>query len=589
MKFLSKSLGLLLALTLFAPTLATSEKCHEEEVVKYIQGGARPGGNGSKKHPFASLADAESATWDVLIVLSSPFDLDGGITLKPGQKLIGDEDPTGIVSTTQPTITNTGTTHGGNGVVVTGDATIKNIFFNFTSSGGINTNQAKNLMVQNVRITGFNQNPSLGSSTGIGGLEQNSGETRLENVIISNPSGKGLAGISEKLVANGIHRKLSLCDCEFSQLPVGIDIQLVNPDTSSSVVIENSYFHDFAANGEGIQSFLFSNNSRQTMLVKGSTFYNVGRGGGNAIALLPHQNSQLELKVDSCSFQEILVPNTADGVLVDSFNNSTATICIANSTFTNIGFAIMPTSENSSSIKTTVEKSIGNNVGSFFIPQVLGGQQMNKLCGNTVTGNIFYDTSTGGPTVEQSFIEGNVFNGSTGFLIQSPFAGAAWKLLEISAKDNCFNGGNAPGSIGFKVQSGNSGAIVIKAHENTFAGFKSDITDGGSSANYLVSKNFWGTPTVACTSTSMCGKYQVCENSFCFGPTVTTVGTGFIDASNPLLSSITCPTNCFDSKLGTSTPSQTSKFSAEEMLEMIEKKGAKIKARYQQTNVPHVS
>ncbi len=71
MKFLVKSLGLLLTLTVLAPALAKSEKCHDkEEIVKYVQGGAAPGGNGSRKHPFALLADAQSASWDVLIVLS---------------------------------------------------------------------------------------------------------------------------------------------------------------------------------------------------------------------------------------------------------------------------------------------------------------------------------------------------------------------------------------------------------------------------------------------------------------------------------------------------------------------------------------
>ena len=130
----------------------------------------------------------------MLIIVSSLFPLDGGITLKPGQKLIGEEDPTGIaISPTQPTIINTGTTNDGNGVVVTGDATIKNLFVNNTNNSGIDTALAENLTIENVRVTGFSQNQAF-KSWGIGGVEQNSGETRIENVIISNPSGKGLAG-----------------------------------------------------------------------------------------------------------------------------------------------------------------------------------------------------------------------------------------------------------------------------------------------------------------------------------------------------------------------------------------------------------
>ncbi len=614
MKLSSKSLVLLLAFTVLAPVLAKSENGHE--VVKYVQGGATPGGNGSKKRPFSTLADAEQHSWDVLFVLSSPLDLDGGITLKPGQKLVGEEDPTGIaVSPTQPTIINTGTTNGGNGVVVTGDATIKNIFINDTNNSGINTDQAENLTVQNVRITGFNQNPALRSS-GISGFEQKSGKTHLERVIISNSSGRGIEGIQESLSSNGIHRKLSLCNCEFTQLHRGVFTQLVNPDTSSIVVIENSYFHDFFANGNGIES-VHLNNSQQTMLVKNSIFHNVGVGNGNALLLLPQQNSQLKLKVDSCSFEETLTPNLVDGVIVQSSESSTSTTCVINSTFNNTNYAIQPVSSGTSSNKTVVEYStfnntpfaiqpnsndtsftetivtcsLGNNVGDFFNPFLSGGQQKNNICGNTVTGGTFYKTGTDGATAEQSFIEGNIFNGSTGFLVQSSPAGIAWKLLEINANHNCFNGGNATGSIAFNVQSGNRGSIAIRAHENSFAGFLSDITDGGSSASYLVSKNFWGTPTVACTSTSMCGKYQVCENGFCFGPTtnLTIPGfTGFIDASNPLSTSINCPSSCCPSQSGTLTSlPQTIKLSAEEMRKMLEKKKA-VPAHYQPTETVQI-
>ncbi len=615
MKFLSTLLGVFVTLMMLTSAFATSEYSHE--VVKYVQGGARPGGNGSKKRPFSSLADAEQHNWDVLFVLSSPFDLDGGITLKPGQKLIGEEDPTGIaVSPTQPTIINTGTTNGGNGVVVTGDATIKNIFFNNTNKNGIDTTQAENLTVQNVRITGFNQNPVLFSSFGIGGFEQKSGVTRLENVIISNPSGKGFSGIFESLSANGIHRKFLICNCEFTQLHEGIFIQVANPDTTSTLKIENSYFHDFFANGIGIFGLLF-NNSQQTMLLKNSTFYNVGVGNGATIFVEPQQTSQLELKIDSSSFEEILIPNTAQGVIVDSFNNSSTTISVEHSTFTNMPaiepasfdassikmevedstfnntpFAIEPASFDASSIDTLVKCSIGNNVTNFFTPLLFAGQQTNKLCGNTVSGGTFYTTNTGSSSaVELSTLEGNVFSGSIGFLVESPPAGVAWKLLEINAEHNCFNGGNAAGSIGFDVQSGNHGSIAIRAHENSFAGFVSDITDGGSSASYLVSKNFWGTPTKTCTSTSMCGQYQLCENNLCLGPTtnLTIPGfTGFIDASKPLSTSINCPSSCSPSQSGTQTPlPQTIKLSAEEMREMLEKKKA-FPAQYQPTEAVQI-
>ena len=83
MKFLSKSLGLLVTLTMLAPALAKSDKCHEKEVVKYVQGGASAPGNGTKEHPFATLQVAQKdPSWDVLIVLSSKVPLTDGITYK---------------------------------------------------------------------------------------------------------------------------------------------------------------------------------------------------------------------------------------------------------------------------------------------------------------------------------------------------------------------------------------------------------------------------------------------------------------------------------------------------------------------------
>ncbi len=78
MKFVSKFLMLFVTLTLLAPALAKSDKHCHEEVVKYVQATASPNGNGSKKHPFSTLAAAALATWDVLIVLPSTMTLGGG-------------------------------------------------------------------------------------------------------------------------------------------------------------------------------------------------------------------------------------------------------------------------------------------------------------------------------------------------------------------------------------------------------------------------------------------------------------------------------------------------------------------------------
>src|SRR5580698_4729213 len=60
----------------------------------FVSAAAGPGGNGSEQSPFNSLAAVEqaSAPGDEIVVLAAPTNsppLDGGIALKPRQKLTG--------------------------------------------------------------------------------------------------------------------------------------------------------------------------------------------------------------------------------------------------------------------------------------------------------------------------------------------------------------------------------------------------------------------------------------------------------------------------------------------------------------------
>lgn len=64
----------------------------------YVGADAPPGGDGSRRSPFDSLAavEAASAPGDEIVVLPSPqgvHPLDGGIALKPGQRLVGAGPP----------------------------------------------------------------------------------------------------------------------------------------------------------------------------------------------------------------------------------------------------------------------------------------------------------------------------------------------------------------------------------------------------------------------------------------------------------------------------------------------------------------
>ncbi len=545
MKFVSQSLLLLVTLALLAPTLAQADKsCPKEEVVKYVKANASPYGDGTKKNPFATLAAAALVTWDVLIVLPSLTALDGGITLKPGQQIIGSCNPTDFTgSTIQSIITNSN----GVGVTATGDNVIKNIYFKDTKSSAINYDSSTNLIVQDCLITGHNQGnvtvPAGGPFAGllVGGIQgqcSQSGETLIEHVIIrNNHAGPGI----QDFPVTPAHRELIVCKCEFAQLNAnGITSEPVGGTTTafSSVVVRDSYFHDFV----GVAGFGFlcfpHNGSVQKVLIKNSSFYNIASYNiaGNPFFDItkPGPSPELKMDIDSCSFE------------IGSF----AAIGIFNT--------------NSSKSKVTVTNSISNNVKTFFESQVVAnGIQRTKLCSNTVTDGTFYlaeaFNTTAAKPVEITEIIGNCFTGSIGIDLNASLSSSIpWTFLDITVEGNCFFGTSS--STGFKTTT-LIGAFngLIRAHENTFSGFTADIQDGGSNVSYLVSKNFWGTPTTPCTSTSMCGLYQICQNALCFGPIVLlpatpSLFTGYIDASHPLTESITCPCNCRFQTSGTPTP-----------------------------------
>ncbi len=564
MNFLSKSLVLLLALIVFAPALAKSEKCHDkEEIVKYVQGGAAPGGNGSRKHPFASLADAETATWNVLIVLSSPFALDGGINLTSGQKLIGEEDPTGIVlSPTQPTITNSSNaTNNGHGAVVNGNVTIKNIYFKNTYASAINYDNAENLTVLDVLATGYNSGGGIKS--GINGTCQNPGNTHIEHVIIrNNVAGTGsFAGIDD---VPHVHRDLTVCNCEFSGLTNnGIYTQPTTAAASSSVIIKDCYLHDFTGAGAGLVCQPI--NATETVLLKNSIFTNVGIVFGCEI-VLEARESDLKICVDSCSFTETTTPNFVDTIALFSFN-SLCNITAKNSLVTtgNAFFYNSRIEDNEDTQPSTVQE---------------------KFCGNTVTAQGFYsvtNTSNFFP-VERAHITDNLFIGNTVFQINNN--PNKWALLDIIAEHNCFTG--TTGSVAFRtIANKNIGSVIYNAHENSFVSFTRDITDAGSNVNYLVSKNFWG-PTTSCMTSADCiPPYQICKGGMCLGPTVSSNGSGYIDASHPLAQSIQCPHGCCN--VQSKTPlQQTIELSDEQRHEMIEKSREQIRARYYQTKASQV-
>lgn len=499
--------------------LVSSVEGHEK--VKYVQGGSCEGGNGSKKHPFNNLNDAEAAEWDVLIVLSSTTALDGGITLKNGQKLVGEENPTDIaLSPTQPTITNTDSNnHGGNAVIVTGDATIENIYFKDTQASAIQYNDAKDLTVRNVLISGYGK--GVDDAAGISGTCPNSGETRITHVIIRDNANTGGAGIHDEPVM-GAHRELVVCTSEFSGLNWdGIESYPDGADTTSSVRIKNTYMHDTPSGitdyyGMDCASY---NGANQTVLVKDSRFTNLGAESLH-IYVFAEDNGCLTLNVDTCSFEDHIGNDEIYALYIE--NNP-----------------------NQSSIEACVENCTIHLAGSkcyAFQSDLDSGTQNCRFVDNKVTvgdqGRFYGALNNFTSGKINTVIKDNFFTGSTAIEILSL---SPWESLTIEAIHNCFQGDGT--AAAFVANGPASTSATLRAHKNSISGFNPDIKEtDNAGVFYDVTKNWWGHATnVPCTP-GPCPQFQTCVGVTCKGPVVE--GTTNVDARDPLIASIKCPHNC---------------------------------------------
>ncbi|MFI6871598.1 hypothetical protein [Nocardia sp. NPDC050406] len=131
-------------------------------VTWYVSAAAGPGGNGGVDAPFDSLArvQAASAAGDTIVVQPvSGRTLDGGITLKPGQKLIGGGAP--VVDAPNdaalPRITNSTGDHDGDAVRLAPGAEVRNVAIDGARRGGIYGKDAADTVVSGNVVAGTNR------------------------------------------------------------------------------------------------------------------------------------------------------------------------------------------------------------------------------------------------------------------------------------------------------------------------------------------------------------------------------------------------------------------------------------------------
>jgi hypothetical protein len=535
---------LVLATPLLMHPLEASPNKHHREKVKYVKGGACAPGKGTKGHPYATLEEAQNHEWDTLIVLSSTIPLDGGIDLKSGQKLIGEENPTCItLSPTQPIITNSfDSMNGGHGAVVHGNATIENIYFQNTRGSGINYNDAVNLTVKNVLVTGHNRNGS--GASGISGECTQSGKAHIEHVKIGQSFS---TGIFDKALS-GAQRELFVCASEIFDTAPGIITDTIGAQTTKHTTIRDCYIHDlnpFSSFGLGCAGFQGGHNS---VSIEHSVFYNVG-GFHTIIGTSKDPDSTLKLEVHDCHIEELTQVFNRRAIRMETFTGTVGELVV----------------ENTTSINTDIFVGTDADASS-----PTGNTQKVTICGNSTTGRVFYQQLhfaglTAPATKTTTRIKNNTFNGISkdpGFETRALeiFAFSPWLTFDITVLNNCFF--SSDGGQAFLINSFNdlgAGTITLNAHCNTISGFDVAIDDFNANAHYLVSENWWGPAPVNCSSNLDCEPYQTCAYGRCLGPNVVITQPGFpvgnLDASNPLPAPITCHhTTCWQSQLSNQPP-----------------------------------
>ncbi|WP_067828721.1 right-handed parallel beta-helix repeat-containing protein [Nocardia inohanensis] len=139
----------------------------------YVSAAAPAGGTGSAESPFDSLARAESASrdGDTIVVAAAGANvpaLDGGITLKPRQRLIGDGPAVvgAAESAARPRITNTTSARDGDAVRLAPGAEVRNMVISGARRGGIYGSDAANVVIAGNEVSATNSQCSDGFMIG---------------------------------------------------------------------------------------------------------------------------------------------------------------------------------------------------------------------------------------------------------------------------------------------------------------------------------------------------------------------------------------------------------------------------------------
>ena len=224
----------------------------------YVSASAFAGGDGTINSPFNSLAAAEQASspGDTIVIAPSPLNvppLDGGIALKPGQRLIGAGPPvvqlgqpllqpgpplaTSTELASQPRIANTsGATNSGDVVELADDTDVENLVITSAYRGAIYGKDVVNVAVRGNDVANFNTSGAVGF--------------RVQPFYLNSYT-SGLASGGPPPFGNGIGAGWA-----------GILVDTASVQTN--ILIERNYVHDgFCGDGIDLRSMATGNATAQ--------------------------------------------------------------------------------------------------------------------------------------------------------------------------------------------------------------------------------------------------------------------------------------------------------------------------------------
>jgi hypothetical protein len=287
----------------------------------YVSAQAPNGGDGSLAAPFNALAAVQQAAGpgDTIVVLPSPLTvapLDGGITLQPAQKLLGEQAPTSAYPSAAPRICNSNNArNGGNAVNLATRTEVANLVIVNSYRSGIYGLDTPGVSIHDNDISGHNT---------------------------SCTQGLVIPGDTLPTIVPGLTIPFPV------KLPNGWAGIMIDADQGSgSVTIQDNNVHD-AVCGDGIDIRLFNAATYQAD-IGGNTIYNLQEPADSqneiisvlAIGMQTNDRSALAVTIDRNTEHDIGSPilspegSDSEGVFTNVVGASTITASIDDNNFYN--------------------------------------------------------------------------------------------------------------------------------------------------------------------------------------------------------------------------------------------------------------